>query len=285
MSKKEDKPYKKQPIKSCIRNAVWNTYIGSDKKIAYCYFGCGEIISTANFECGHIQAESKGGETSIRSIRPICGQCNKSSSTANMLDFIKEYHFDSPLLYEVDGKLPEKYKESMLYPIIISSNGSPVKLSSHNISGSSSSISSTSSSSQPKISSTTLLPKKSVKNTSWKSFEFTELHFATENLIKLNKLSDDISKYNTEKLCRKFLSSYDRVDDYLYPYFNSYTKDELTTSSSLKSFLSDVNDKSKKIIVEKLVEEYKNKNTHNLYLGVSSKSLLSSFVSLFSRKS
>ncbi|NDG68463.1 MAG: hypothetical protein EB135_03170, partial [Proteobacteria bacterium] len=41
------------------------------------------------FECGHIIAEAKGGETSLENLRPICSTCNKSMKTINMNDYIK----------------------------------------------------------------------------------------------------------------------------------------------------------------------------------------------------
>lgn len=44
-----------------------------------------------NFNCGHIQAEYKGGDQSIDNLKPICQSCNSSMGTQNMDDFKNQY--------------------------------------------------------------------------------------------------------------------------------------------------------------------------------------------------
>jgi len=39
---------------------------------------CTNEINTFTFECGHNIPESKGGQTSLENLLPICSSCNKS---------------------------------------------------------------------------------------------------------------------------------------------------------------------------------------------------------------
>lgn len=54
---------------------------------------CCEVneITQMNFNCGHIQAEYKGGDQSIDNFKPICQSCNSSMGTQNMDDFKNQY--------------------------------------------------------------------------------------------------------------------------------------------------------------------------------------------------
>lgn len=97
---------RKDKIPMAVRNAVWNRWVGSKKAKAFCYTGCGEAISRANFECGHIVAEAEGGPTSVPNLRPICSLCNKSMGTTCMLDFILKYR-----LQDVIQQKDEEYVE------------------------------------------------------------------------------------------------------------------------------------------------------------------------------
>lgn len=81
-------------IPSAIRNTVWNYYIGPDMKSGNCSCCKLEKISYVNFECGHVIAYSKGGETNIENLRPICSNCNKSMGTTCMTDFMEKYGLD-----------------------------------------------------------------------------------------------------------------------------------------------------------------------------------------------
>ena len=85
------KNYKKEKIPSVLRELVWNTYIGEGEGKGLCY-ACGkEKLTPFEFECGHIIAESKGGETNLNNLRPVCTKCNRSIGTENMDDFKKKY--------------------------------------------------------------------------------------------------------------------------------------------------------------------------------------------------
>lgn len=86
---KKDNKYKKKSIPKSLKIKVWNTYIGEDIGKIKCLC-CNTIdITQSIFECGHIIAEAKGGETSLENLRPICSTCNKSMKTINMNDYIK----------------------------------------------------------------------------------------------------------------------------------------------------------------------------------------------------
>ncbi len=80
----------KSKIPATLRNSVWNSYIGKKNKEGMCFCCNSEQISSGNFECGHIVAESEGGEINIQNLRPICSLCNKSMGGKNMEDFMKK---------------------------------------------------------------------------------------------------------------------------------------------------------------------------------------------------
>ena len=82
-------PSKKQPISKALKIAVWNKTFGEDIGKAKCK--CCEItdITQLKFHCGHIKAESNGGETCIDNLLPICESCNKSMRTKNLNEFKK----------------------------------------------------------------------------------------------------------------------------------------------------------------------------------------------------
>ena len=81
------KKTKKIKISAALRSTVWQIQF-PEKLNGNCYC-CKRNISYDYFECGHILPESKGGETVVNNLRPICGACNKSMGTMHMDDFIK----------------------------------------------------------------------------------------------------------------------------------------------------------------------------------------------------
>lgn len=85
------KKYKKEKIPSTLRALVWNTYIGEGEGRGSCYACEKEKLNPFEFECGHIIAESKGGETNLDNLRPVCTKCNRSIGSQNMDDFKKKY--------------------------------------------------------------------------------------------------------------------------------------------------------------------------------------------------
>lgn len=98
----ETRSYTKAKIPQIVRSHTWLKWMGR-KFDAKCY-ACGvKDIDPFNFECGHIEAEKFGGETTLDNLRPICSGCNRSIGVRNMIDFVKEFGFkDSPLYAQLN---------------------------------------------------------------------------------------------------------------------------------------------------------------------------------------
>jgi 5-methylcytosine-specific restriction endonuclease McrA len=94
---KKDTPikekYKKKPIPPPLKRNVWHKYIGEDIGKAKCLCCKLADITQMSFHCGHIIAESKGGELSVNNLKPICQSCNSSMGTQNMDEYIEKYGF------------------------------------------------------------------------------------------------------------------------------------------------------------------------------------------------
>ena len=76
----------KRIIPKALKEQIWIKY--NKKKFENkCYIKwCKNIISVFNFECGHNIPFSKGGETTLENLRPICSNCNKSMSNNYTID-------------------------------------------------------------------------------------------------------------------------------------------------------------------------------------------------------
>lgn len=68
----------KEHIRKALREQVWLKHCG--KKFEHkCYTNwCTNIMTVFNFDCGHDIPESKGGETILENLFPICRNCNLS---------------------------------------------------------------------------------------------------------------------------------------------------------------------------------------------------------------
>ena len=90
---KQDDPLhiKRKKIPKQIKTLVWNEYIGNDIMSNKCLCCKKEKIDIRNFHCGHVIAESKGGDLTIKNLRPICAPCNSSMGTMSMNDFALTY--------------------------------------------------------------------------------------------------------------------------------------------------------------------------------------------------
>ena len=82
---------KRKKIPKQIKTLVWNEYIGNDIMSNKCLCCKKEKIDIRNFHCGHVIAESKGGDLTIKNLRPICAPCNTSMGTMSMDDFTLTY--------------------------------------------------------------------------------------------------------------------------------------------------------------------------------------------------
>jgi hypothetical protein len=80
---------KKKSISSTIKKLVWNTNIGEEKGKSKCLCCKSTEITQMSFHCGHIIAESNGGETIVSNLKPICQNCNSSMGSKNMNEFMK----------------------------------------------------------------------------------------------------------------------------------------------------------------------------------------------------
>ena len=96
----QSQKYRKKNIPKAVRIAVWNEFIGEEIGRTECYVGCKRTIAQSNFECGHIEPESRGGLTIIDNLRPICGDCNRSMGTRNMHEFMKTFGFKKDKEYK-----------------------------------------------------------------------------------------------------------------------------------------------------------------------------------------
>ena len=76
----------KKVIPKALREQVWINYFGQRFKHKCFINWCSNTITVFDFECGHNIAESKGGETTIQNLRPICSRCNKSMSNKHSID-------------------------------------------------------------------------------------------------------------------------------------------------------------------------------------------------------
>ena len=84
-----NKSVKKHTISATIKKLVWNMHIGEEIGKAKCVCCKSSYISQMSFHCGHIIAESKGGEMIVSNLRPICQNCNSSMGNKNMEEFMK----------------------------------------------------------------------------------------------------------------------------------------------------------------------------------------------------
>ena len=82
---------KKQPIPNHVKTLLWNHWVGCDKAETYCLCCKVTKISIRSFHAGHIIAESKGGDMTVKNLKPICGPCNLSMGSTNMDEFIKKF--------------------------------------------------------------------------------------------------------------------------------------------------------------------------------------------------
>lgn len=103
---------RKKNIKLSLKRQVWCKYVGREKGMTKCM--CCKIIDIDkdSFVCGHIIAESKGGETVVNNLKPICSSCNSSMGNENMDDFIEKYKLNEFIYNETgDSESNEKLKK------------------------------------------------------------------------------------------------------------------------------------------------------------------------------
>lgn len=84
--------YKKRTIPKPLREQVWRKYFGNSTD-GVCQGICKprNKITAFHFECGHIYPESRGGETAVENLIPLCSYCNKSLGSNDFRDWKKKY--------------------------------------------------------------------------------------------------------------------------------------------------------------------------------------------------
>jgi hypothetical protein len=85
------KKNKKKTIPKTLKRLVWDTYVGPTIGETFCFCCKHQKIRQIEFQCGHVEAESLGGDTTVENLRPICAQCNISMGTMNLLDFKEKF--------------------------------------------------------------------------------------------------------------------------------------------------------------------------------------------------
>ena len=83
--------YKKKKISATLKRLVWNKWIGEELGKSKCLCCNVTDINQMSFNCGHIIAECKGGETILSNLKPICQNCNSSMGSMNMNDFMRKF--------------------------------------------------------------------------------------------------------------------------------------------------------------------------------------------------
>lgn len=85
-SKPSKKKYKKKTIPCALKEQVWLQKMGKTFEAKCPIVWCENRINTFNFHTGHNIPESKGGETSIENLIPICDRCNTSMGDRYTID-------------------------------------------------------------------------------------------------------------------------------------------------------------------------------------------------------
>ena len=84
---------RRRPLPACVRDSVWNHYIGEDINKHRCLC-CKQVkINNREFQVGHVISVRDGGTDEINNLRPICAPCNHSMGTKNMIEFVKTYGY------------------------------------------------------------------------------------------------------------------------------------------------------------------------------------------------
>ena len=84
----------KDKIPTAVRNQVWLKYMGNAAFGVCPCCGVNEIslVRSGGFECGHVQAEAKGGSTHLGNLIPVCKSCNLGMGTMNLFDYVRQYY-------------------------------------------------------------------------------------------------------------------------------------------------------------------------------------------------
>ncbi len=70
----------KAHIPKALREQVWRRHVGKVYSHKCSIKWCSNEMTVFDFQCGHDIPESKGGETILENLQPICSRCNLSMS-------------------------------------------------------------------------------------------------------------------------------------------------------------------------------------------------------------
>lgn len=70
----------KAKIPKALREQVWLKHAGKNYSTTCATVWCENVMTVFDFQCGHDIPESKGGETILENLVPICARCNLSMS-------------------------------------------------------------------------------------------------------------------------------------------------------------------------------------------------------------
>lgn len=73
-----------------LKDKLWDAQFGIESGIGFC-FVCDNTISSRRYEAGHIRSRKDGGGTYLENLKCICGTCNKSMGTQNLIEFKNTY--------------------------------------------------------------------------------------------------------------------------------------------------------------------------------------------------
>lgn len=106
---------KKSPRKSAskaTRKTVWLKSAG--KTYIYNCPICNGETNPFDFECGHIISHANGGPTIAKNLTVICGTCNKSMSSMNFDEYMREHGHSEADIQKITGaKCPEIEEEEI----------------------------------------------------------------------------------------------------------------------------------------------------------------------------
>jgi 5-methylcytosine-specific restriction endonuclease McrA len=78
--------YTKGKIPKALREQVWLVHNGPVFETKCNVTWCMNKINVFDYQCGHNIPESKGGQTNIGNLLPICGRCNISMGNHYSID-------------------------------------------------------------------------------------------------------------------------------------------------------------------------------------------------------
>ena len=93
-------------IPKAIRENTWIRYNGRKFECKCHVAWCQNIITPFTFEVGHNIPVSRGGETNIDNLRPICSSCNKSMGNRYTIDEFSQLSTSTPTPVPTDPTDP-----------------------------------------------------------------------------------------------------------------------------------------------------------------------------------